>query len=300
MTTKQDNVNNVLTDHQVNVFTEQLKSEHKEALKALNIVVKDYPNCYKTYILLSIAEDKASLETGDFEKGLFYLNKAKELGSKGVNHKNNIKAHYYTVGSYYFNKKEYEKSYKYYLKSAEGHSDYNFYYLRSVGNALTRLNKVDEARDYYKQSLKINNSYAKAHHSLGISYYFSEDYVDADKYFLLACEKEVNSPQYITDYANNLWKLEQYDKAIKQYYKIRMLQPNNVISYLLLSEALVAMRRYKELIKILSSIPDIVNQSTQLLNYLGTCHTEFGNSKEAKIFFDKANKLLSEGTKDDR
>ena len=94
--------------------------------------------------------------------------------------------------------------------------------------------------------------------------------------------------------------LEQYDKAIKQYYKIRMLQPNNVISYLLLSEALVAMRRYKELIKILSSIPDIVNQSTQLLNYLGTCHTEFGNSKEAKIFFDKANKLLSEGTKDDR
>ena len=299
MSTKQDNVNNVLTDHQVSVFSKQLESGYKEALKALNTIIKNYPNCYKIHTLLSLCEDKASMETGDFKKGLFYLNKSKELGAKDSAYKNNIKAHYSMMGSYFLNKKEYEKSYKYFLKSAEGHSDNNFYYFCNIGHALQKLNKVDEARDYFKKSLKSNSSFSNAYHGLGLSYHFSKDYAGADKYFLLACEKEVNSSQYIFDYANNLWVLEQYDNAIKQYYKIRMLRPNHYLSYVFLCRALIFMQRHEEVIEILDSIPEIVNQNAQLLKFFGDSHTEVGNSKEAKFFIDKANNLLSEGNKDD-
>jgi tetratricopeptide (TPR) repeat protein len=249
--------------------------------------------------MLSICYDKDAIETGDFEKSLYHLNKAKEFGSKKSNYINNLKTHYSRRGSYYLDKMDYKKALEYYLKALEGGTDNNHIFMCGAGHALIKLEKFDEGRHYYKNSIKLNKLYAPAFHFLGLSYFINREFKEANGYFKDACEIDSNQPQYIMDYAKNLWHLKQYDKAIEFFYKIRMLQPNAPTPYLVLSTALLQVERYEELFKLLNSVPEIVEANSKLQEVIEECKIKLGHVIDKKLPHLNRKNLSNKNIKDD-
>ena len=301
MNQKKDNKNKVMSDHDVAIFTNQLASyQFKEALKALSIMVyADYSNCEKTHTMLSICYDKEAIETGDFEKSLYHLNKAKEFGSKKSNYINNLKTHYSRRGAYHLDNMEYEKSQEFYLKALEGGMDNNHVFMCGVGHALIKLGKFDEGRHYYKNSIKLNKLFAPAFHFLGLSYFKNSEFKEADGYLKDACEIDSNQPQYIMDYAKNLWHLKQHDKAIEFFYKIRMLQPDKPTPYLVLTAALLQVERFEELIKLLNSVPEIVKANSKLQEAIEESNIKLGHFTDKKLPPSNSKNLSNNSKKND-
>ena len=276
MVTNKDKSGNRLSDNQITIFTNQIDTGHKEALKAMNSLIKDYPNCHRAHTVMAFLQDKESDETGNYDKGLYYINKSKDLGCGDDIYYKSLKHHFRKAGFYYISKGSFEEALEYYLESLNGNLSDNALHLCDVGNCLDKLNRSDEARVYFNKALNLNKSYAPAYYYLALSFYFSDDFDLAIKNYQLAYNIDSSNTQLLIDFGNCLFKMKEYDRAIKLYYETRMLEPSNENVYQVLCVALVKLERYDEIFKLLNSELNIVANNNVLLHYYKDSKTRLG------------------------
>lgn len=168
---------------------------------------------------------------------------------------------YYYLGLAYYDKKKYDLSIKYYMKSYECAKELQkeIYKLdNSTGITYDELRKDDDAIKYYMKCIEANPKYHSAYYNTAIIYKRQNKTDDAIHWYKKAIE--VN-PRYSYAYNNlgNIYKTQlKYEEAIKCYKKaVQFLSTytlalvNMGVCYLKLEnyrEAFNAMERAKECI----------------------------------------------------
>ena len=301
MTTKKNSFEKFLSDEEIGVFSDQIDINHKEVLKALSLMLKDFSTCHKIHLLLGVCYDKESFETGNFDKGFNYFSRSLELGCDKSTYIKVLKNHYRDIGLYHYINKNYEKSLEFYIQSLKGNDKDNSEFLCNVGHALTKLKRTPEARDYFNKAIKLKKNFGPAYYYLALSHYFSDDLQASIDCYEKALKIDPSNSRWLYDYGNCLWKNEEYEKAIKIYFKIRMLEPTNIDIYLILSESLFKMQRYEEVITLLSSNIELFNNDPDLLSFFDKSQNKLdkNNFKIVKESKDITRKDNTSGNNDD-
>ena len=276
MITKKNKLDNKLSDDQFSFLSGQIDTRHKEALKAVYGLIGDYPNCHRIHTLMAFLQDKDSDETGNYDEGLYYINKSKDLGCGDDIYIKSLKHHFRKMGLYYVFKGKFDEALNYFLESLNGNTYDNAPHLCDVGNCLDKLNRSDEARVYFNKALKLNKSFAPAYYYLALSFYFSDDLDLAIENYELAYKIDCGNSQFLIDFGNCLFRMKEHDRAIKLYYESRMLEPANEKVFEVLCAALSTVERYEEIFKLLNPELNLIANNSTLLHYLKMSKTQLG------------------------
>jgi Tfp pilus assembly protein PilF len=235
----------------------------------------------------------------------------------------------YLLGTLYLQNKKFEKAKIQFDKSIKINPNHAAL-CNNFGAALIELKDYKKAIYYFKLSIQIKPNYVQAHNNLGSIFKELEQYEKAIKCFQKCIQIE---PTFVTAYYNlglTFKELGNFKKAIDFFKKINDLQPKNIKAYqnlmesyeitnnekmlketilnakkiitaspiIKLYEAIILYNnnKFNEAKNYLSSISfnevDKKNEATRLIT-LAKCYDRMDESKNAFIYFNKANSLFS-------
>jgi Tfp pilus assembly protein PilF len=125
----------------------------------------------------------------------------------------------------------------------------NFVAYNNIGDALARLNRVDEAMIYFGKAIAANPKFDTALNNYGACLMRKGDYIHADSYYTRAIA--INS-EYTSAYINlgwNQFKMGYPDEAKKLFAKALELKPNDGDAHNLLGTILTAQGMTEEAIR---------------------------------------------------
>lgn len=164
-------------------------------------------------------------------------------------------------------------------------------YYNNMGNALARLNRIDEAINAYMEALRINPDSVDAINNLATNLKESGRADEALGYFKRALAINPNSAEVYNNMGNALTDLGQVEAAIDCFQKAIALKPDYAIAYNNMGTALKIRERYKEAIDSYSRSVSANPEYAEAFNNLGETLADMGKPDEAIPFFKKAIEL---------
>ncbi len=168
----------------------------------------------------------------------------------------------FSLGQLAAYKKDYNASNAYYRRAMQLNKDDHFLY-NNIGNNYFRMNKMDSARLYISQALKMQADYAEALSNMG------------SVYFTLGVN-EANHMPWLKDSAVVL-----YQKAIAADPKYYDAYKNLGSTYGMMKQYNLAMEFFFKAMKIKSTDPD-------LYNFIGITYDFLGDPNNGKLYKDKS------------
>jgi tetratricopeptide (TPR) repeat protein len=141
----------------------------------------------------------------------------------------------------------------------------NAYFYKA--NALSELDKHDEAIPVYKKILKHEKDNPVVWNNLGYEYFEIKNYDEAKKCFEHAIKLDPDEPLFLSSNADVLFKLKENKKAMDVVDKALKLDSNYTDALFLKCDILIEMNRSEEVIKILDDLEydeDIVTDIKEL------------------------------------
>ena len=160
-------------------------------------------------------------------------------------------------------------------------------YYDSMGPALLRLCKYDQAISFYDQTLKENPKNVEALNNKGSALSKMGHYEEAISFFDTVIDIDSKNILALNNKANALANLKNYGTAITLYEKALLLEPNNPIIQKNLEitiEKLSSLPQPPEEIQKPSSIMEKTEKKSEVLNY---------NQPESNLFDQISNALTS-------
>ena len=161
-------------------------------------------------------------------------------------------------------------------------------YYNNMGNALARLNRIDEAIDAYMEALRINPDSVDAINNLATNLKESGRADEALGYFKRALAINPDAVEVYNNMGNALTDLGQVEEAVDCFQKAITLKPDYAIAYNNMGTALKIRERYKEAIDSYSRSVSANPGYAEAFNNLGETLADMGKPDEAIPFFKKA------------
>jgi predicted O-linked N-acetylglucosamine transferase (SPINDLY family) len=188
--------------------------------------------------------------------------------SKAISINSNHQALYNNLGVAYKEMENYEDAIKNFKKAIKIKSNYAEAY-NNLGIIFKKKNQYEEAYNNYKTAIKLNPNYAEAYNNLGLLYGDSKRYEESIINFSKAIELNNN---YIDAYKNraNIYSLyKKQPLAIKDYNKLKILEPEKENIY----ESLIFFNKnqigeWKDYKKILRKIENYLINNEIIIDYI--------------------------------
>jgi len=191
----------------------------EEAKKIYEIVLEKNPNNFEIINLLGVV----SSQLKDHVKAINLINKAININSNHPSLYNNLGAVHKEMEEYDLAIKNFEKAIRLNPNYAEAYNN--------LGIIFRKKNQYKEAYNNYKIAIKINPNYAEAYNNLGLLFAETKNFKESIVNFSKAIEMNNN---YIDAYKNraNIYSLNKQNfLAIKDYNKLKILEPDKEIIY---------------------------------------------------------------------
>jgi len=259
-----------LSKEQINSVIELFTSgQIHEALDALDVLSKDYPN---ESLLLNIR--------GACYAGLGQKDAAVESYKKAVLLKPDYaKAHYNLGGALqeidqlHDSVKSYENAITLEPENAEAHNN--------LGNVYRELNELDSAIQSYEKAIVINANYVEAHYSLGLTF---QDLGQLEKTVISYKKVLTIKPEFAGMHNNlgNVYRdLNELDAAVKYYEKAIAIKPDFVEVYYNLGITFQELGQLDAAINSYEGAIAIKSDYAEAHNNLGVAFKELGKVDEA-------------------
>lgn len=252
-----------------------------EALDSSNQLIIEFPDSHEAFSI------KGAIECYlyKFDEALSSFNKSKELKCPIKIFKVNIAGYHAKRGNYNYNNGNYDEALDEFKKVTDYSLERAEVAFSNIGNTLLKLERIDEAIDYYNKSLKSLPSYTIALSNLANLYINEEDFESALPYAQKCYEQESNQPFYLINYGLVLEGLGNISEAKKLYYKLLMIDPSNQKTFFVIGNFLLRSKQYKEIISLFNSEMKIIESHSSLLNILGEAYVKLENFDEGIKYF---------------
>ncbi len=290
----------------------RLKNDKETALKFLNEALKLNQNYFLTYYNLG----RISMLEEDWEKAKLYFEKAKLLNPRDIYTLNALAYCYAKLGQTAKAIKEYkeaikldEKDYYAYIALAKLFSDVgreeeaqilleeglkltkNNKLLYQLAEVNKRLNRLQEAKNYYSKILILDKNDYKAHYNLGLIYMLEGDIDLAILEYNIALKLSGGKDKYIVNaLAEALIEKKDYVEALSLLEK---LEEKDDVSYNLLGLIFLANKEIDQAIEYFNKALSINEREEYKLN-LAIALQMKGEVEEAKEILEK---LIENGYK---
>ena len=158
----------------------------------------------------------------------------------------------------------------------------------SLGLKNHKNNNLQEAKNFYNETLKINPNHIDANNNLGIVFFRLKEYQKAMNCY----EKIIQINPNNVDAHNNLGivliKLEEYQKAMNCYEKIIQINPNNVDAHNNLGIVLHQLREYQKAMNCYEKVIEIQPNYAAAFYNCGNTLKELGKYQKAIGYYEKA------------
>ncbi len=142
----------------------------------------------------------------------------------------------------------------------------------------------------FKQALKINPKNAKNWQSLGNTYFFVSDFIEAIKSYNQSLEIEPENTSVLSSLGSSYSFLNKFDKAIITYLKLLEIEPQNKIFLSNLGSAYFQNKDYTKSIEINQKLLEIEPKNSSILWKIG--HAYIINNE-----IEKGNELINKAIK---
>tara|TARA_B100001540_G_C15785431_1_gene633027 strand:- start:220 stop:1182 length:963 start_codon:yes stop_codon:yes gene_type:complete len=259
------------------------KSKWPECILLVNDLLNEYPRSHELHTSKGICFSFLR----KFDQAKDCLDAAKEFGCNEVEYKANIAELNSTIGNYHFNRDEFEESLESFLKSLDGSRNPSMH-LSNIGNVLLKLGRREEANDYYMKSIKSDSKNATAYCNLANSLIETKEFELALKPAENCAKLDDIQPFYIITLGRVLSGLKRHDDALKVFNKLKMIAPKAPTSYYFICSTLLKLKKYREIIDLLSSVTDLIKNHANLLNILGIAYLEINEVDKSIDNFNAA------------
>ena len=175
----------------------------------------------------------------------------------------------------------------------------------TLGQALSKLKRYEEALPYYNRVLQLKPKHAKSHRNLGAALAALGRFGEAVTHYQEAVRLDPKDAQAHIDLATNLEKVARYREAVVDWKKALELVPDNVgvmnnLAWLLATCPEDQSRDGKEAVRLAEAAARLSEHKNALvLGTLAASHAEAGNFKDAVIWQKKAVELAPQDQRAD-
>jgi tetratricopeptide (TPR) repeat protein len=129
------------------------------------------------------------------------------------------------LGNFYFGQQRWQEAAESYLKAIAIVKDPVF--IENCGLAYERIGRFEDAEKYYLMALEYDLNSGKVFNRLGVFYYERRDYEKSIANYLKALERQPDEPLYLENLAMAYGITSNLDAAIANYEKVLKLLPDN-------------------------------------------------------------------------
>ena len=169
------------------------------------------------------------------------------------------------------------------LKINPNHIDAN----NNLGIVFFRLKEYQKAMNCYEKIIQINPNNVDAHNNLGIVLHQLREYQKAMNCYEKVIEIQPNYAAAFYNCGNTLKELGKYQKAIGYYEKAIEIQPNYVDAHNNLGIVLHQLREYQKAISCYEKVIEIQFNYVGAHNNLGNIYKELGDHQKAISCYEK-------------
>ncbi|MCS7231150.1 MAG: tetratricopeptide repeat protein [Elusimicrobiota bacterium] len=196
-----------------------------------------------------------------YDKAINLLYDAWELGSTDTRI-------FYYLGCMYEFLKLYELSAQEYIKFLNNFPQ-DIEVLLRLGNVYYKQNKIEEAKNAYKEVLKIDKNNIVALANLGYIFLNQDDYLSAQEYFIRVIEivkrKNLDIPRNINFYLGKIFYINKNFETAKIYFeREKEKYPDNTENTIYLAKTYYELKNFKESYSLLKELIEIFPQDKEL------------------------------------
>lgn len=234
-------------------------------------------------------------DTGQYDKAILYLEKAKEIDGDDVSVLVSLAGVYFLLG-------EKEKAEIYFKKTI---SDFpkSWRAYDGYGYMLLRTGRYEEAINIYLKILDFTHDNVAALNNIAISFFYKNDFKNSAKFFEKTLDLEPNSTVFANT-GNLYYYSGEYQSALKMYEEALRLDPENYqwMAYIadtykfLPGKKKLADRYFNDVIKYASKEVLLNPKIAKTYQYLARAHLYFGNIENTKKMMIIADEIDSAST----
>lgn len=175
-----------------------------------------------------IAQSLKTEDSGNYAGAIKIHQKILKLQPKNIYSINTIAGLYGKLGAF-------SEEIVWAKKAIDVDSNYELAYL-NYGNGLFGLGKVNEAKNAFKQALKINPKSADANYSLGVLSDSQDNFDSAVQFYIKATEFNPKFESAFFNLGVDYVNLKKYDEALIAFNKALKINPNDSDAKMMISE----------------------------------------------------------------
>jgi tetratricopeptide (TPR) repeat protein len=158
----------------------------------------------------------------------------------------------------------------------------------SLGLALAKQNKLDEAVAACRKAIELRPDYAEAYHNLGTALQQQKKLDEAVTAYRKAIELKPESALAFNNLGTTLLGLNKLDEAVAALRKAIALKPDEAVAYSNLGGALAAQKKLEEAVAAYRKAIDLEPEYAEAYNNLGTAFLQQEQLDEAVAAYRKA------------
>jgi len=248
----------------------------QEALNAIEVLIKDYPNEPLLYNISGVFYK----QTGQLDEAIKTFEKAITINPDYAEAHNNLGVTLKNLGLMDEAITSYEKAIASNPDYAEAHNN--------LGVALKNLGLMDEATTSYEKAIASNPDYAEAHNNLGNIFRELEQLDAAVKSYEKVTAINPDYPEAHFNLGNTLVELGQLETAIKSYEKVIAINPNYHEAHYNLGNTLIELGQLETAIKSYEKVIAINPAHPEAYLNLGSSLQQLGKLDQAIKCYEKA------------
>jgi tetratricopeptide (TPR) repeat protein len=248
----------------------------QEALNAIEVLIKDYPNEPLLYNISGVFYK----QTGQLDEAIKTFEKAITINPDYAEAHNNLGVTLKNLGLMDEAITSYEKAIASNPDYAEAHNN--------LGVTLQNLDLMDEATTSYEKAIASNPDYAEAHNNLGNIFRELEQLDAAVKSYEKVTAINPDYPEAHFNLGNTLVELGQLETAIKSYEKVIAINPNYHEAHYNLGNTLIELGQLETAIKSYEKVIAINPAHPEAYLNLGSSLQQLGKLDQAIKCYEKA------------
>ena len=152
----------------------------------------------------------------------------------------------------------------------------------NLGQLLMSIDRLDEAKYYYRKGLELDSTYSYLHFSMGVIFCREGDYLEGEKYLRRAVELDSTVAAFHHNLARCLTEQGRYSEAEPVAHRAVSMKPDNAEHNFVLGNCLAIQMKYEEALPFLQRAQRLNPSQTDVYINLAEVYTRLGNISEAK------------------